>query len=264
MPRVVPSQVVELIDRLFPAAAGRGGQGPLNIGSMPQLAAIIHLVDQVPEELLVLDADRYSAYASSIAAIRIVITTWQLRGAVYPLDYLREFEDRSPVTILRNTLALCPDESPPAGTAELTFIPDRDLRESLRIDLSATNKALSNGEWKAATVLAGSVVEALLLWALEQRSADVPNAIDELARKGTPIPEAGKSLEFWHLPSYIEVAAELKVIKADTATLARLAKDFRNLIHPGRAARLGQVCNRGTALAAVAAVVHVVGDLTPP
>jgi hypothetical protein len=70
-------------------------------------------------------------------------------------------------------------------------------------------------------------------------------------------------LERWNLHEYIEVAEALGVITPDTATQARLAKDFRNLIHPGRAARLGQTCDRGTALSAVAAVEHVVRDLTP-
>jgi hypothetical protein len=32
------------------------------------------------------------------------------------------------------------------------------------------------------------------------------------------------------------------------------AREFRNLIHPGRSARLGKVCDRGTALSASAAV----------
>jgi hypothetical protein len=49
----------------------------------------------------------------------------------------------------------------------------------------------------------------------------------------------------------------------DTAQQARLGKDFRNLIHPGRASRLGKICDRGTALSALAAVEHVVRDLTP-
>jgi len=265
MPRVVPSQVVGLIDQLFPWVTAREhDRRDLGIDSLPRLAAVLDLIQQVPEELITLDPDQYVAFAKSVAAIRGIVTAWQGHGARYPLENLRAFDDGSPLTLLRRALAFCPDEFPAAGTAELPFIPDRDLRESLRIDISATNKALSNGEWKAATVLAGSVVEALLLWKLEQRPTDVPKAIAELARKGTPIADAGRSLEFWHLPSYIEVAAELNVIKADTATQARLAKDYRNLIHPGRAIRLGQTCDRGTALSAVAAVEHVVRNLTPP
>ena len=61
---------------------------------------------------------------------------------------------------------------------------------------------------------------------------------------------------------YVEVATHLAIIKPDTATEARLAKDFRNLIHPGRAQRLAQKCDRGTALSSVAALELVVRDLS--
>jgi hypothetical protein len=265
MPRVVPSQVVALIDRLFPFAAGPDPQPEvtLNIGHLTKLVAIVSLVDQVPEELKVLDADEYTLFVSSVAVIRAVITIWQVRGPAYPLDYLREFGNLSPVTVLRRALARCPDEFPATGTAELIFIPDHDLRESLRIDISATNKALSNGEWKAATVLAGSVVEALLLWALQQQAAaDVDRAVKTLQQNRTLTTHPGQDLERWTLHPYIEVAAELNIIEAETAAQARLAKDFRNLIHPGKAARLRQICDRGTALSAVAAMELVVRDLT--
>jgi hypothetical protein len=65
------------------------------------------------------------------------------------------------------------------------------------------------------------------------------------------------------LPDYVEVAGELRIIKTDTVQQARLAKNFRNLIHPGRVIRLGQKCDRGTALSALAAVELVRRDLTP-
>jgi hypothetical protein len=54
------------------------------------------------------------------------------------------------------------------------------------------------------------------------------------------------------------------VIKDETATEATLAKDFRNLIHPGRSVRLQQVCDRATALTALASVEHVIRDLSQP
>src|SRR6266581_2002962 len=40
-----------------------------------------------------------------------------------------------------------------------------------------------------------------------------------------------------------------------------LTRDFRNLVHPGRAIRLGRQCNRATALSALAGIEHVVNDL---
>jgi hypothetical protein len=52
------------------------------------------------------------------------------------------------------------------------------------------------------------------------------------------------------------------IIKPETITLALLAKGFRNLIHPGRSIRLGEKCNRGTAYTALAALEHVVNDLS--
>lgn len=69
--------------------------------------------------------------------------------------------------------------------------------------------------------------------------------------------------ERWVLHEYVEVAAHLDLIESETTALVRQAKDFRNLIHPGRAIRLGQKCDRATALAALAAVEFVVRDLTP-
>jgi hypothetical protein len=143
------------------------------------------------------------------------------------------------------------------GTTDLNFITDQSLRESIRLDISAANSALVNGEWKAATVLAGSVIEALLLWVLQQKSpADVTTAIGKIGRK------CAADMQKWDLADYIGVAEVLKIIKPETISQCRLAKNFRNLIHPGRAQRTGQPCNRGTALSAVAAIEHVVNDLT--
>ena len=79
------------------------------------------------------------------------------------------------------------------------------------------------------------VAEALLLWALQRhdpvkRETALTSALGKTLRQKPPT-----DLEQWHLHQFIEVAAERDLISADTASQARLAKDFRNLIHPGRA-----------------------------
>jgi hypothetical protein len=51
------------------------------------------------------------------------------------------------------------------------------------------------------------------------------------------------------------------LITDDSKAQATLAQNFRNLIHPGRQARLGEKCDRGTAYAALAAVERVAADL---
>ncbi len=169
----------------------------------------------------------------------------------------------NPIALIRQALEECQDDFPAVATSGLEFIRVYKLKDGLRRDISAANSAISNNEWKAATILSGSVVEALLLWALEQRpSGDVLLATKKLMG-GTFTRHPPTSLEEWVLSQYIEVTVELKLITADTAVAAHLAKDFRNLIHPGRAKRIGQECKRATAYSAVATLEHVITDLSP-
>jgi hypothetical protein len=144
-------------------------------------------------------------------------------------------------------------------TSELTFIADDDLRDSIRIDISAANRALHDGLWKASTVLAGAAAEALLLWAI---TAKKTTAEVKAAARSAAIPNPSSDPNNWRLDAYIKIARALDLIKDNTATLADLAKDFRNLIHPGRSARLKEVCDRGTAHSALAAVEFIVRDLS--
>lgn len=122
---------------------------------------------------------------------------------------------------------------------------------------------MHNADFKATTVLAGAAVEALLLWAIRQEPIeDRDKATRASLDNGALTTKPKGDLERWGLPELIEVGGELGLISKDAVSQCRLAKDFRNLIHPGRSVRLGQVCNRATALSACAALHHVVIDLT--
>ncbi len=168
----------------------------------------------------------------------------------------------NPLMQIHKALIKCPDESPAPGTSELSFVTDSELRANLRSDIGAIERALSNGEWKAAAVLAGATIEVLLPWSLSQRPrSDVDAAIAALAKSGELSSQPDRQLERGNLHEYTEVAAELGIIEDDTYTKTNLAREYRNLIHPGRAQRLGQHCDRGTALSCVAALDHVVRDL---
>jgi hypothetical protein len=87
------------------------------------------------------------------------------------------------------------------------------------------------------------------------------NAVTTLLAHKVLLKNPGSDFEAWGLHEYVEVAAHQKLLEEDTAKLVRLAKGFRNLIHPSRAARLGQKCDRATALGALAAVHAVARDL---
>jgi len=107
----------------------------------------------------------------------------------------------------------------------LVFIKDDDLRENVRRDLGAANRALNNAEWKAATVLAGATIEALLRWRLQEPAPGhtaVQAAVALLAASNI-MTKPGIDIDRWDLHHFIEVAAHLNLIKPDTSNAARLA-----------------------------------------
>jgi hypothetical protein len=247
MARIVPSQIVALIDQNLTEA-----QSPtlsVNHASVAGLTAIARLIDELPTELLTISGVDYSDLVCGVEAIRNSVAFWQHKGAGQ--IGAAGIRGKNILVMLRDVLAKCPDQTPSVATAELAFITDGVLRDSIRLDISTATSALHNGEWKAATVLAGAAAEALLLWAV----TNAPS-LSTLAPKPKGLPED------WGLGDYIAVATPLNLIKSDTAKLASIAKNFRNLIHPGRAQRLGEVCDRGTALTALAAVECIVRDLS--
>jgi hypothetical protein len=263
MPRVVPSQVVSLINQSFPGTENTP-DFPIYSASAGVLSAMVRLTNEIPPELLTVGAEDYSDLVCALEGLSSAVNRWLQRGGDEPPARIKA---KSPVSIIREVLTKCPDESPSPTTAALSFISDAALRQSIRLDISAANRDAENGEWKGATVLAGSATEALLLWAIEEAervtAGTIAVAVGALVTASTLARRPRASPDQWDFIELIEVARHLTRVTDETATQCRLCKNFRNLIHPGRAARLGQVCDRGTALAALAAVELVVRDLTP-
>lgn len=270
MARVVPSEIVRVIDTWYPVA------NPANTGKLdfwigrkrtPQVNTILALVDQLPDELLMLQSEDYIDYVAAVEALRHAITRWEA-GLVYQLGVMPGFDLVNPVVMVRRALALCPDEAPSPLVSGLEFVDDEDFRRQLRIDMSAMERATIHGEWKAATILGGSVVEALLLWKMQLSDRrTITKAVTELLDKGSGfLPKLTrrppKKLEDWNLYQLVLLSWKSGLISDDTAKQCDLLRNFRNLIHPGRTQRLEQVCDKGTAYAAAAAVEAVCRDLS--
>jgi hypothetical protein len=252
MPRVVPSQIVTLIDDFLRDNPDHLG---LSATHAPFLEAVVQLTSEIPEDLLSLSGGLYNKYIVAISTIKRTMLIW-MRST--PGSIGADQRLKPALVEIREALARCPDEAPSPPTAELSFIPDADLRDSIRNDISAANRALHDGLWKASTVLAGAVSEALLLWAITEKKSE-PEV--ESARAAL-IPKPSKDPNEWDLDGYIKVARALALIEDETEKQTQLAREFRNLIHPGRATRLAKVCDRGTALSALAAVELIVRDLS--
>lgn len=131
------------------------------------------------------------------------------------------------VEILRQT----PDQMLPSREDRLSYVADLRYRDQLLFDLAVASSALDNREWKASVVIAGSVVEALLLNALLDAGVAEPKlykmSFDDLIKESNKGALIDKSL-----------TDQLQAVR-----------DYRNLIHPGRAIRERETCTPGKAYA---------------
>jgi hypothetical protein len=224
----------------------------------PEVGALLALLDAVPQELLsLMPSSEYAAFLASLAALRTGLDSWrfgshpayQARIGVLPAY------GRHPIEIIWTAMVTCPDQAPAMATNELAFLGDPELQADLRLDLSHAFAELANQHYKAATVLAGATIEALLFWALSAKLTALPPAIAAAHKKLSP------DLKKWTLDDFLRVASQLHIVTEATFKASDAAKDFRNLIHAERAARHGRRCNQATAMSAVGALLHVIDDL---
>jgi len=261
MAAICPSDVISILVTDYPWARGLSQApnffDPAN--DSYKLAGLLDLLDRIPEALLPQVCDDYSAYTQIVAALRQVLKQAERGGSIsWP-----SVRKNNALTALWLLLTKCPDEVILGGTAGLEFISDEKLRNSIRLDLSAAESTLNNGEWKASTVLSGAALEALLLWKI-----DVANVDERESAKAKAAKRVGQRQrlvvdkpENWSLADYIEMAFAMGAITEQCVEQARLAKDYRNLIHPGKEMRERLKCDRGTAHGAFAAVQFAVRDL---
>ena len=241
MPKVLPSQLVEAIDSLFgPKRNELDGQAVTHV-YRTEVHALLSLLDEVPRELIDLRFDEYLEFTRCRAVLATSLVRWNL-GDIMPA---RDVGGKDAVERIRRLLKQCHDEMPPAEP-ELPFIPEADIRHSIADRIHAAWTDFNVCEWMGATVFAGAALEALLLWALKRvRLHETPK----------------RSLDEMHLADLIDLAAKNRVIDVASEQQARLAKDARNLIHPGKTLRSGEACSKTTALTALTAVYRVVDDL---
>jgi len=72
MARVVPSQVVELIDRFYPPEQDIQEIG-LNDTQCPMIATVLALIEKIPPELITLSAEEFSLFSFSSQTIKTAV-----------------------------------------------------------------------------------------------------------------------------------------------------------------------------------------------
>jgi len=219
---------------------------------------LLRLLETIPEELLPTNPDDLITMKEPKGVMEGALTSWS--GAPHPgaaaqIGPLQIFNNQSPIVAVLLVLRKCNDEAASSDAPDLLFIADPDSRSSLRIDISTAYRAYGNGKYKAATVLAGAVVEVLLLWRIKAAPTDTLKT--GITKHDAEVPSRkldARDPEKWDLTDLIDVATRLKIIGDHVREACDLCREFRNLIHPGRVLRTGADASKGTALAALAAM----------
>jgi hypothetical protein len=127
----------------------------------------------------------------------------------------------------------------------LEYIMSEDLRSSLEDDIKEMTACMKIEAWKAAHVLAGSIIEAVL--------------IDFLISEKYITQDEGLKLDFGKA---LSVCKDKKVISQKTSDLSSVVKEYRNIIHPGRIIRLKEIVTKDTATVALALVDIITNEIS--
>lgn len=114
--------------------------------------------------------------------------------------------------------------------SKFSSIQDNDIRDILLRDLKECVIAIATGQAKNATIMAGSIIEALLYAKLTEKSLTsyaVPT------RSGT----TNKALRDMALADLLFVAEQERLITSNSIHLSHYVRDYRNFIHPAKEMR---------------------------
>jgi hypothetical protein len=263
MPRAFPSQIAGYLTTTF---TRRDADHLKDIDIQQKIGAVagfLKLYDQLPNELMRLQENDYVALVAAIETVRFSVDQFRTNNMIESLRPVRGIQGA--LATAWRLIETLRDEVP-ATTHELVFISDPKFREMVQVDINAVSVDLQSGEWKGATIFAGSCCEALLLYGLQDREARQSGSLSSAVaaiwpnRRQRPDP-SDLTDRSWNLFSYSEVAHRVGLIAANTRRELETVRDYRNLIHPAKTVREQATFNRGTAYVSVGALEHVIADL---
>lgn len=106
---------------------------------------------------------------------------------------------------------------------------DQELKEILLRDISDAVRCYAHELRTPAVILCGGAIEGILSQPIAREPAA---ARDAAYLRAYPGQKRAKKMKHYRLMHYLDVAAELGVIKGTTAKLGHGIRDYRNYIHP--------------------------------
>jgi hypothetical protein len=245
MPSVSPRQIIEAINVMFGPPVNE--LEPVRHYKQSEVRTLLGLLDQLPSAMITLPFYKYLEFERARAALATILPRWNVGDTTLGPGV----GGKNPVAILAHLLAECANELPPPEP-EFPFISDEDTRLGIEDRTRAAWIDFNAREWLGATTSAAVALEAVLLWEIKRLRN---SAIEDASKK----PE--KNPDNMVLADLIEEACNQGAISDGAAKQAHLARDARNLIHPGKVARSGTACDKATALAAFAGLYRVASEL---
>ena len=142
---------------------------------------------------------------------------------------------------------------------DFSFIGDDALQAMIERDKEELDNSLKSGLWKATLLLAGSIIEAILVdyFLNFPPNENILSVFEDADFKRYK----GRKIEELDLIALIKLAVKDKLIAEETSQLSTVIKNYRNLIHPGRELRKKEKVNEHTATVAKSLVEIVISEI---
>ena len=115
------------------------------------------------------------------------------------------------------------ETTPVTQHKDFTFVREAALRSIVERDYVEIQKAFVSGCWKSVIILAGGIIEAVLIDKLQQQAS--------LAKSSSKAPK-GKEISDWGLVHLILVSVDLKIVPPGLDKLSHSIREYRDLVHP--------------------------------
>jgi hypothetical protein len=147
------------------------------------------------------------------------------------------------------------DNTPVTSRKDFPFVKDPAIRSIVERDFLEIQRAYVSGCWKSVIILAGGVIEAILLDQLQQHVSP--------AMKSQKAPK-GKEISDWGFVHLILVSVDLKLVQPGLDKLSHSIREYRDLVHPAVEVRSSLQVNREEATIAIEILIMLHRELSNP
>ncbi len=249
---VVATEILEFINVQFRIGLDvtRGGQQPKQLlsvadytrshtgtdGKFRALCRLLSVLHPLPKP---------SLWAIMLEAQSCIEMSLAKEHSVNFTEVMFDGKQVGPLQVIVEILQQTPDLLLQQSDDRLSYVVDASYRQHLLFDIAVASNALDTRQWKASIVIAGSVVEALLL--------------NALAGKDQPENQPETKLHSMSLDQLIKESTKAELIDQSLTDQLHAVRDYRNLIHPGRSIRERETCTLGKAYA-MFGVLHLLDE----